>query len=233
MGKENSNKLVIKEWASEDRPREKLLEKGVTSLSNAELLAILIGSGNREENAVDLSKKILNQHNNSLTKLGRTTIHELCKIKGIGNAKAISIVAAIELGKRRNSMNGEQLPKITASSDAFKVISSYLIDIHHEEFWCLYLNRANEVIHKEKISQGGISGTVMDIRLIIKKGVEVVASSIIVAHNHPSGNTSPSREDIATTNKLKEAAQIMDIPLLDHLIIGGNKYYSFADNGEI
>jgi len=229
MDSEN-NKLGIKDWAKEDRPREKMLLKGSSNLSNAELLAILIGSGNRTESAVDVSKRILNRFSNNLNTLGKTSIVELCKIKGIGNAKAISIMAALELGRRQKQHDSEK-QQITCSKDCFEALYPQLSNLNHEEFWCLFLNRANMIIATEKISQGGISGTITDIKIIAKKAIEYLATSIIVSHNHPSGNLTPSSEDKAVTNKIKKACETLDINLLDHLIISDQKYYSFADEG--
>ncbi len=227
-------KLSIKNWAVEDRPREKLLSKGISSLSNAELIAILIGSGNREESAVDVSKRILHDVSNNLNELGKATIEQLQKnYKGIGEAKAISIVAAMELGRRRKSSEVRVKPQISGSADVYDLMSPVLSDLPHEEFWIILLNRGNKVISTQKISQGGISGTVIDARLILKSALDQLASSIILCHNHPSGNLRPSRQDISITQKLKEAGKIMDIPVLDHIIVTENGYYSFADEGNI
>ncbi len=227
-------KLSIKNWAVEDRPREKLLSKGITSLSNAELIAILIGSGNRDESAVDVSKRILHDVNNNLNDLGKTTIEHLQKnYRGIGEAKAISIVAALELGKRRKLSDIREKPQIKSSHNVYELMHPVLSDLPHEEFWILLLNRANKVISTQKISQGGISGTVIDSRLIMKVAIDQLASSIILCHNHPSGNLLPSQQDKSITNKLIEAGKIMDIPVLDHLIITESGYYSFADEGLI
>ncbi len=225
-------KLSIKNWAVEDRPREKLLSKGISSLSNAELIAILIGSGNREESAVDVSKRILHDVNNNLNELGKSTIEQLQKkYKGIGEAKAISIVAALELGKRRKLSEIQKKHQIKSSNDVYVLMHPTLTDLPHEEFWIILLNRANKVISTQKISQGGIAGTVIDSRLIMKAALEQLASSIILCHNHPSGNKLPSQQDRTITNKLKEAGKLMDLPVLDHLIITESGYYSFADEG--
>ncbi len=227
-------KLSIKNWAVEDRPREKLLSKGITSLSNAELIAILIGSGNRDESAVDLSKRILHDTNNNLNELGKTTIESLQKnYRGIGEAKAISIVAALELGKRRKLSDIQEKSQIKSSHDVFELMHPVLSDLPHEEFWIIFLNRANKVISSRKISQGGLSGTVIDTRIIMKSALEQLASSIILCHNHPSGNKLPSQHDKSITIKLKEAGKIMDIPVLDHLIVTDGGYFSFADEGEL
>ncbi len=230
----NYEKLSIKHWAVEDRPREKLLSKGISSLSNAELIAILIGSGNREESAVDVSKRILHDVSNNLNELGKATIEQLQKnYKGIGEAKAISIVAAMELGRRRKSSEVRVKPQISGSGDVYDLMSPVLSDLPHEEFWIILLNRGNKVISTQKISQGGISGTVIDVRLILKSALDQLASSIILCHNHPSGNIKPSHQDIRITQKLKEAGKVMDIPVLDHIIVTENGYYSFADEGDM
>lgn len=227
-------KLSIKNWALEDRPREKLLSKGISSLSNAELIAILIGSGNRDESAVDVSKRILNDVHNNLNELGKLTIEKLKRdYRGIGEAKAISIVAAMELGRRRKLSEAREKPKIASSTDIYNLMHPILADLPHEEFWIILLNRANKVLSTQKVSQGGVSGTVMDVKLIMKAAIDQLASSIILAHNHPSGNKRPSRPDKEITKKLKDAGKIMDIPVLDHLIITDNGFFSFADNGEM
>jgi len=227
-------KLSIKNWAVEDRPREKLLSKGISSLSNAELIAILIGSGNKEESAVDVSKRILHDVNNNLNELGKTTIDQLQKnYRGIGEAKAITIVAALELGRRRKLSDIQEKPQIKSSNDVYELMHPVLADIPHEEFWIILLNRANKVISTQKISQGGLSGTVIDTRLIMKSALEQLVSSIILCHNHPSGNKFPSQQDKSITTKLSEAGKIMDIPVLDHIIITDGGYYSFADEGEM
>ncbi|WP_068472261.1 RadC family protein [Saccharicrinis aurantiacus] len=227
-------KLSIKSWAVEDRPREKLIAKGITSLSNAELIAILIGSGNRNESAVELSKRILQSVDNNLNELGKQSIEYLqSNFKGIGEAKAISIVAALELGKRRKQSEIRVKPQVNSSNDVYELMHPILADLPHEEFWIITLNRANRVISTNKISQGGISGTVIDTRLIMKTALDQLASSIILCHNHPSGNINPSPQDKTITNKLKEAGKVMDIPVLDHIIVTDNGYYSFSDEGEV
>ena len=227
-------KLSIKEWALEDRPREKLLSKGISSLSNAELIAILIGSGNRDESAVDVSKRILNDVSNNLNELGKLTIEKLKRdYRGIGEAKAISIVAAMELGRRRKLSEAKEKPKISGSRDVFDLMHPILADLPHEEFWIVLLNRANKVISTQKISQGGVSGTVMDTKMIMKAAIDQLASSIVLCHNHPSGQKHPSTQDKTITQKLREAGKIMDIPILDHVIVTENGFYSFADEGEL
>jgi DNA repair protein RadC len=221
----------IKSWAEDDRPREKLIGKGRQVLSDAELIAILIGSGNRDETAVELSKKILASTGNNLNELGKLSISDLTKFKGIGEAKAISIVAALELGRRRRETETVKRDKITCSKDVFEIMKPIMLDLPHEEFWLLVLNRSNAVIKKELISRGGVAGTVVDTKIIFKTAVENLASSIIISHNHPSGNLKPSDADIKITKSIKEAGKIMDIPLFDHVIITDSGYYSFNDEG--
>ncbi len=226
-------KLSIKEWAVEDRPREKMLEKGVRSLSEAELIAILIGSGNLDETAVEVSRRILVSVNNNLNELGKKSITDLQKFKGIGPAKAITITAAMELGRRRKETEPEEKAKITTSGDAAVIFKPLLSDLPHEEFWVLLLNRNNLVIDKFMVSQGGLAGTIIDVRIILKTALEKLACSMVLCHNHPSGNLTPSEADKDITKKIKEAGRYMDIPVLDHLIIGNDAYFSFADEGLI
>lgn len=223
--------LNIKNWAAEDRPREKLVLKGKATLSDAELIAILLRTGTSKLSAVDLAKNILRSVNNDLNELGRLTVKDLMKIKGIGEAKAITIISALELGRRRKDFQAEKKPKIGGSSDVFEMLKADLLDIPHEAFWILLLNRANRVIKKHQISQGGVTGTVADPKIIFKIAVEELASGIILAHNHPSGNLTASQADINLTKKLKESGKLLDIQVLDHLIIAGKKYFSFADEG--
>ena len=223
--------LKIKDWALEDRPREKLLYKGISSLSDAELLAILIGSGSNDKSAVDLAREILNIASNNLNQLGKLDLHDLVKLKGIGTAKAINIMSALELGRRRKSAEIIESAKIRSSNDVYTIFNPMLADLSHEEFWLLYLNRSNKILSRHKLSQGGISGTITDVRLIIKKALELLASSIIICHNHPSGNLEPSEADNRITQKIKESAGYFDISLLDHVIVTDNGYYSYADNG--
>jgi DNA repair protein RadC len=226
-----SKSLNIKEWSPEDRPREKLLLKGTSSLSDAELVAILIGSGTANASAVEVAKKILAAGQNNLNELAKLGVKDLMKIKGIGEAKAITIVAALELGRRRREVDSTEKPKINSSRDAYEMVRGDLIDLPHEEFWVLLLNRANRVIKKRRISEGGVSGTVADPKLIYKMALEELASGVVVAHNHPSGNLQPSQNDIDLTKKLKEAGKFLEVQLLDHLIVAGTKYFSFADEG--
>ena len=224
----NPYKLDIKQWAEEDRPREKLLLKGKSALSNAELLGILIGSGTKELTAVDLAKMILDKSNNDLNKIARLSVQDLKKFKGIGDAKAINIVSAIELGRRRTS-DDIAMKKITRASDVYECMKPELSDLGHEEFWLLLLNRANGIIKKQPISQGGVSGTVADPKLIFNHALNHLASSVILVHNHPSGNTKPSEADKRLTKQLAEAGKFLEIAVLDHIIFTDNSYFSFAD----
>ncbi len=227
-------KLSIKNWALEDRPREKMVSKGLSSLSNAELIAILIGSGNRDESAVDVSKRILNDVGNNLNELGKLSIEKLKRdYRGIGEAKAICIVAAMELGRRRKLEQAREKTKISASRDVYDIMHPILADLPYEEFWILLLNRANKVMSVQKISQGGVAGTVMDSKIIMKAAIDALASSIILCHNHPSGNIMPSQQDKNITQKIKEAGVIMDMPILDHIIVTETGFYSFADEGDL
>jgi len=223
--------LKITDWAIEDRPREKLIQKGISSLSDAELLAILISSGTREKSAVDLGRELLSLVNNNLNTLGKLTIADLKKLHGIGTARAVTIAAALELGRRRKMSEIPDVIQIKCSKDVAEIFQPILSDLAHEEFWILFLNRSNKVINRMKLSQGGISGTVTDVRMVMKKAIEFLASGIIVCHNHPSGNLNPSESDTKITQKIKEAGNLFDIQLLDHLIITDKEYYSFADNG--
>ncbi len=228
-----SRKLNIKNWSPEDRPREKLVMKGTGALSDAELIAILIGTGTTKITAVELARQMLQHVNNDLHSLARLTVKDLMKIKGIGEAKAITIVAALELGRRRKELEPEAKPKIASSKDAFELLRGDLMDLPKEEFWVLLLNRANRVIAKRRISEGGVSGTVADPKIIFKLALVELASGVIVAHNHPSGNLSASQQDIDLTRKLKEGGKMLEIQLLDHIIVAGTRYYSFADNGQV
>lgn len=225
--------LTIKEWSPEDRPREKLIQKGKSALSDAELLALLLGSGTKKVSAVDLGRKILAKAQHDLHQLGRFTLKDLVKIHGIGQAKAMMIVAALELGRRRKDSEAVEKPKIGKSRDAYQLIQQDLSDIPHEEFWILLLNRANRVIRKCQISQGGVAGTVADPKIIFKCALDDLASGIILMHNHPSGNLTASQADIDLTKKLAAGARLLEMQVLDHLIIAGQKYFSFADEGLI
>jgi DNA repair protein RadC len=230
---EEYNNRSIRNWALEDRPREKMLLKGIQSLSDSELLALLIGSGTRKFSAVDLARQVLNMAGNNLDKLGKYSVSDLKKLNGIGQARAISIVAALELGRRRNLSDSPDDCKITGSSDVFVLMGPLLSDLSHEEFWALLLNRSNKIIEKRKISQGGITGTVTDIRMILKLALDNLATGLIICHNHPSGNLQPSDADISITRRIKESAALMDITLLDHVIVAGKAYFSLADESMI
>jgi DNA repair protein RadC len=223
----------IKDWALEDRPREKLLAKGITSLSNAELLAILIRSGGPDTSAVELARQILKQADNNLQELGRRSVTDLVRHNGMGPVKAITIIAALELGRRRKKSDLQEKLRISGSQDVFSLLQPVIGDLVHEEFWILLMNRSNRVIDNIRISQGGISGTVIDVRLILKNALDRLASSLILCHNHPSGNLKPSDADIKITSKIADASKTMDIQLLDHIIIADNSYFSFSDEGMI
>ncbi len=222
----------IKSWSVYDRPREKMLAKGRQSLTDSELLAIIIGSGSIGESAVELSKRILNDHQNNLNELGKISTRDLVKnYKGIGEAKAINIIAALELGRRRQDTLPLERAVIKSSKDAYLVLSPLLADLPHEEFWILLCNRASKVTHKQFIGRGGIHSVVVDARIVLKCALEHLASSVILCHNHPSGNLKPSSEDIKLTKQVKDAAALFEITIADHLIIGDNNYFSFADEG--
>ncbi|MFT7119155.1 MAG: DNA repair protein RadC [Flavobacteriales bacterium] len=232
MEEENSH-FSIKNWSLNDRPREKLWHKGSSSLSEAELIAILIGSGTRKMSAVELSRMMMNDSQNSLDILGKKSLKELMKYKGIGEAKAISIAAAMELGKRRAMEMPAALPKIKSSKDAFRIMQPIIGELPHEEFWVMLLDNAHKVLEKKNISIGGITGTLVDIRLVFKKAIEAGAVAMVLAHNHPSGTLQPSVQDKSLTNKLIEAGKLLDIKVLDHLIITQQSFYSFADEGQL
>jgi DNA repair protein RadC len=224
-------KYSIREWAADDRPREKLRSKGAENLSDSELLAILINHGTREKSAVDLAKEVLQLGKNSLTGLGKLSVRELTRVKGIGEAKAIAIAAALEIGRRRQASVYLEKPVVKHSSEIAQYLQALLKDHHHEVFVVVFLNRANRINHYEIISEGGITGTVADPRIILKKALEEDAVSIILCHNHPSGNLLPSRADEDLTRKIKEASGYFDIKVLDHIIVSEEGYYSFADEG--
>jgi len=228
-----TNYRSIQDWAEADRPREKLLLKGRQSLSDAELIAILLGSGSIGESAVGLAQRILGSVENNLHELGKRSIKDLQRFKGIGEAKAISIAAALELGRRRQITDLRDRPRISSSRDAYNVIAPFLSDLHHEEFWLLFLNKACEVLARERLSTGGTAGTVADVKIAFKQALDARASAMIAVHNHPSGNLKPSDADMDLTRKMKEAGKILDLPLLDHLIVSERGYYSFADEGFI
>jgi DNA repair protein RadC len=224
-----SDSFSIKNWSQADRPREKLLYKGKSILSDAELLAILIGSGNRNESAVALSKRICSSVNNNLMALSKLSIKELMTFKGIGEAKAITIIAALELSNRNRLEVVQERVKIASSASVFKLLRMDIGSLPHEEFWVIFLNNSNVVQQKTQISKGGITGTLVDVRLVLKKALEVGATGIILAHNHPSGGLNPSEADKQLTQKLKIASENLDIKVLDHVIITENNYFSFAD----
>ncbi len=226
-----SEKLSIKHWAEDDRPREKLLKQGARALSDAELLAIILGSGSRDESAVELARRILAQYDNSLDEFGRSTIADLIKFKGVGEAKAINMLAVTELGRRRKEQEPKKRVNIKSSQDVAELLLPLLADLPIEEFWVLLLNQRNDVIQKHRVSIGGISGTFVDVRVVMKLAVEAMATGIILVHNHPSGTPHPSKEDKGLTKQIQEAAKYLDFRVLDHLIIFGNNYYSFADEG--
>lgn len=229
----NLELMPIKYWAEEDRPREKMISKGKASLTETELLAILMNTGTRDQNVLDLSKEVLTSVEYDLSALSKMNVKELMRFRGIGEAKAVTIAAALELGRRRRDWEAKEKATINSSRDAFELIASSLNDIPHEEFWILVLNRANKVTGKFKVSEGGLTGTVADQRIIFKKALDQSACGIILAHNHPSGNLKPSQADVQLTKRMVEAGRILDIPIMDHLILSdsGSGYYSFADEG--
>lgn len=223
--------LSIKNWSDDDKPREKLVQKGKSVLSDAELIAILIGSGSRNESAVQLSKRILASVHNNLNELGTLSINQLMQFKGIGEAKAVTIVAALEMGRRRRGEDAQKITKINSSKSVFELLQPIMGELQHEEFWIVFLNNSNKVLHKAQLSKGGITGTLVDVRLVMKQALELGAVGLILAHNHPSGTLKPSAADKQITQKLKQSAEVLDIKVLDHLIITQKEYYSFADNG--
>lgn len=227
----STTNLSIKSLSIDDRPREKLLIKGKASLSDAELLAIIIGSGHRNESAVALCQRILKSYSHKLQQLSKASVEELMQFKGIGEAKAISLIAAIEIGRRRRLEEALVWTKISSSQAVFEVMQPLIGDLGHEEFWVLLLNNSNNIIYKFCLSKGGITGTMVDTRLLFKKAIAQTATSLILAHNHPSGTLKASQADVAVTTKVKEAGKILDIKLLDHLIITEKSYFSFADEG--
>ena len=230
----DEKRLTIREWSEDDRPREKMLRKGTSSLSDAELLAILIGSGNRDESAVELARRIMRECDDNINELARLTIADLCKkFKGIGEAKAITIRAALELGKRRKTSDFLERKQILSSRDLFELFEPLLIDLVHEEFWIVFMNGANKVLSTHKLTQGGIQQTIVDVPLLLKMSLERLAQSIAVAHNHPSGQNKPSSEDENITRRIKQGCDAIGIRLLDHIIVARGKYYSFADDGKL
>ena len=235
FGEENimAEKLNINQWAEEDRPREKMMLHGVSALSNAELLAILIGSGNTEDSAVELMRKVLNDYHNNLSELGKASIDELCRFKGIGPAKAITILAASELGKRRKEEGVEERRSILSSKDVYECLYPLMCDLPTEECWVLLLNQASKLIDKVKISAGGLSATAVDVRCILREALLKRASAIALCHNHPSGSIRPSREDDLLTKQVAQASECMNIRFVDHVILTDGAFYSYADEGRI
>ena len=227
---EKSTYFSIKHWSNDDKPREKLVHKGKSVLSDAELIAILIGTGGRNESAVELAKRILASANNNLNELGKLSIKQLMQFKGIGEAKAVTIAAALEMGRRRRGEAAQKITKITSSSSVFELLQPMMGELPHEEFWIVYLNNANKVMLSALLSKGGITGTLVDVRLVLKQALELGAVGLILAHNHPSGTLRPSEADKQVTSKLKLAAEALDIKVLDHVIITQQDYFSFADN---
>ena len=221
--------MTIKNWEDTDKPREKMMAQGKTALSNAELLAILLGSGSADESAVELSRRILASVNNSLTTLGKQSLQQLQAFKGIGQAKAITILAATEMGRRRAAETPELQPKIEVAHNVFTLMQPLIGELPHEEFWVLYLNSTNRVIHKARLFSGGITQTTVDVRLLFKTALEQGAIALILVHNHPSGNTTPSKEDIELTQRVKTAGDMLDIKLLDHVIVTEKEYLSLLD----
>lgn len=221
----------INKWSEDDKPREKLLNKGKQALSDAELVAILIGSGSTNESAVALCQRIMASVNNQLSELGKMTVQDLMKFRGIGEAKAITIIAALELGRRRRGEGALEKSKITSSSSVFELLNPIIGELPHEEFWIVYLNNSNKVIQTGQVSKGGITGTMVDVRLVMKTAIQLGATALILAHNHPSGSLKPSAADQEITKKLRTAGENLDIKILDHLIITDSSYYSFADEG--
>lgn len=227
------DKLSIKNWSLDDRPREKLLQKGRMALSNSELLAILLGSGSRNESAVALGQRVLASVNNNLNELGKLEVKQLMKFKGIGEAKAVTIAAALELGRRRRSEEAMEKKKISSSKMAFEILQPVIGDLPHEEFWIIYLNHANKVLNLYQVSRGGMTSTIVDVRIIMRRALEIGSTTMVLAHNHPAGTLKPSQEDIKITDKIKQAAKSLDIRLLDHIIVTEKTYFSFADEALI
>jgi len=230
---EKTKSFSIKNWSDDDKPREKLVQKGRSVLSDAELIAILIGSGSRSESAVELSKRILASVNNNLNELGKLSPNQLMQFKGIGEAKAVTIAAALEMGRRRRGEEALKITKIGSSRDAFELLRPIIGELQHEEFWILYLNNSNKVLQSAQLSKGGLTGTLVDVRIVMKEALQLGAVALVLAHNHPSGTLKPSNADLEVTQKLKSASEALDIKVLDHLIITQRDYYSFADEGRL
>lgn len=228
-----TKRLTITDWAEDDRPREKLMKKGASALSDAELLAILIGSGNTKETAVELCRRILNDNHNNLNELARLSVSDLEKYLGIGEAKAITIISALEVGKRRRTEEVLERKKITQSSELFELFGPKMEDLNHEEFWVVFLNGANKVMETVNLTKGGMRQTVVDVPILLRLALEKSAHAIAVAHNHPSGEMNPSGEDAAVTQRIKNGCDTIGVRFLDHIIIAGRNYYSFADEGRI
>lgn len=224
---------AIKSWAEDDRPREKFLLKGAASLSDAELIAIQIGSGSAKVNALDLAKEILSSSGGSLDKVARLSVEELTLFKGVGKAKAVSLFSAIELGKRSLRKKDVDQISVTESRSVYNLFGNELQTLSHEEFWVVFLNTSNRLIKKERISVGGLDSTIVDLRIILKRALLLSSTSIILAHNHPSGSLKPSQADINLTKQIIKACSSINISVLDHLIIAGGKYFSFTDEGLI
>jgi DNA repair protein RadC len=222
---------AIKHWAEDDRPREKMVQKGYIALSDAELLAILIQSGTKEKSAVDLAREVLQLGNQNLSFLGKLSLKDFQTIKGIGEARAIAIAAALEIGRRRQLSESMELKVITSSKHAADILMPLMADLHHEKFVILCLSRSNKLLHIEIVSSGGVTGTVVDPKIIFKTALQYLTSNLIIAHNHPSGNLNPSKADKTITEKIKDGAKLLDMALADHIIIADNKYFSFADKG--
>lgn len=233
MPNEDKKFLTIKQWKEDDRPREKMLDKGKASLSDAELIAIIIGTGNREESAVALSKRILLRFDHNLNALATMTIDDLMAFKGIGKSKAVSIMSAMELGKRRSMEHAKEKKKVNSSVAAFEIMQPFIGDLLHEEFWILFLNNANNLLDKSQLSKGGIHATLVDVRLIFKKAISKGATSIILCHNHPSGSLTPSHSDLQLTKKIIKGGELLDIKVLDHIIVSQHGYFSFADENRM
>ncbi len=223
--------ITIKDWSSADRPREKLVSKGRLAMTEAELLAILLGTGYKSVSALSLAKDILSKNENSLANLAKLEIEDFLEFKGIGQAKAVGLIAMLELGRRQNKLSPKSLKRVSSSQEVYEHMYPYLKDLNHEEFWAIHLNASNSIIEAQKMSSGGLTGTMADVRMIFNLALKKKATALIVAHNHPSGNNTPSEADKRLTKKLKDAGDILDIPLLDHIIFADSVYFSFADEG--
>lgn len=227
------NLTTIRSWEESQRPREKFLQRGAQALSTEELIAIIIGSGSKEKNAIELAREIFASANNNLGMLAQFSEEDYKKFYGVGNGKAVSLMTVFELSRRYQSQQAPPLPQIYSSASAVKTIAPFLKDLTHEECWIMYLNRGNRLISKERVTSGGLTATVLDVKMILKRALAKLASSIILVHNHPSGNRKPGKADILQTQQLTEAARMCDIHLMDHIIIAGGSYYSFADDGAL